>query len=122
LAYKVGKIYHTGPQFEDERTWDRDIREDSRAKNPAKELISYERGPIKILNAKEEDVWDGVVATQAVEWLDEIAAGDKPFFLAVGFRRPHTPYISPEKYFRQFDPASFHPLLGPPEHLSKIPN
>ena len=36
-ARKVGKIYHTGPQFEDERSWDRDVREDSRAKNPAKD-------------------------------------------------------------------------------------
>ncbi len=121
LAFKVGKIYHTGPQFEDERSWDRDVREDARSKNPAKEWITYERGPIKILNAKDEEVWDGVVATQAVEWLDEVAAGDKPFFLAVGFRRPHSPYISPEKYFHQFDAATFHPLLGPPEHLPKIP-
>lgn len=120
-ARKVGKIYHTGPQFEDERSWDEDVREDSRAKNPANEWITYERGPIKIVNAKDEEVWDGVVATQAVEWLDEMAASDRPFFLAVGFRRPHTPYISTEKYFHQFDPTMFHPLLGPPEHLPRIP-
>lgn len=120
-ARKVGKIYHTGPQFEDERSWDRDVREDSRAKNPPNEWITYEREPIKIVNAKDEDVWDGVVATQAVEWLDELAANERPFFLAVGFRRPHSPYISPQTYFDQFDPAKFHPLVGPPEHLAKIP-
>ncbi len=120
-ALKVGKIYHTGERFEDERSWDRDVREDARAKNPAKELITYQRGPIKIVRAKDEEIWDGVVATQAIEWLDEMAQGDKPFFLAVGFRRPHTPYISPESYFRPFDTSHFQPLLGPEKHLAGIP-
>src|SRR3990170_8000706 len=114
-ALKVGKIYHTGDKFEDKRSWDRDVREDARAKNPARDKIVYGRGPIKIVRARDEEIWDGIVARQAVDWLDELAknADRKPFFLAVGFRRPHTPYIAPEKYFALYDAAKLQPLAGP---------
>ncbi len=43
---------------------------------------------------------DGLMAEDA-EWILERCAkrNDRPFFLAVGFFRPHTPYVSPQKYF-----------------------
>jgi iduronate 2-sulfatase len=118
---KVGKIYHTGDKFEDERSWDRDVREDARSKNPAPELLVRHDGPIKIVRARDDEIWDGIVARQAVKWLDEVSRNGKPFFLAVGFRRPHTPYISPEKYFALYDVAKLHPRSGPESHLANVP-
>jgi arylsulfatase A-like enzyme len=46
---------------------------------------------------------DGLMATDA-EWVLERCARekDRPFFLAVGFFRPHTPYVAPESYFRSY--------------------
>jgi iduronate 2-sulfatase len=43
---------------------------------------------------------DGKIAAKAIEFLQEKRA--KPFFLAVGFFRPHTPYVSPKKYFESY--------------------
>ena len=43
---------------------------------------------------------DGKIAAQAITFLQEKRA--KPFFLAVGFFRPHTPYVSPKKYFELY--------------------
>ncbi|MDO8543189.1 MAG: sulfatase [Opitutaceae bacterium] len=120
---KVGKIFHTGAEFEDPRSWDVDIRETSRAKNPPVEQILRRQGPDGIvLRAKDEDTWEGFVARKAVELLTEAAAGNAPFFVAAGFRMPHRPYIAPEKYYALYDPDELKPRAGPREHLAKVPD
>ena len=43
---------------------------------------------------------DGKIAAQAVDFLRQ--KRDQPFFLAVGFFRPHTPYVAPKPYFAQY--------------------
>jgi uncharacterized sulfatase len=53
---------------------------------------------------------DGKIAAQAISFLQEKRT--KPFFLAVGFFRPHTPYVSPKKYFE----------LYPKDKIELVPN
>ncbi|MBI1247209.1 sulfatase-like hydrolase/transferase [bacterium] len=47
---------------------------------------------------------DGKTAAKAVELIEEHAKADKPFFLAVGFVRPHVPFVSPRKYVEPYKP------------------
>ncbi|MBT5901098.1 MAG: sulfatase [Opitutaceae bacterium] len=50
---------------------------------------------------------DGVVVNQAVERLQDLAANDdQPFFLAVGFYKPHLPFVAPQKYWDLYPPES----------------
>ena len=43
---------------------------------------------------------DGKIAAQAISFLQQKRS--QPFFLAVGFFRPHTPYVAPKSYFRNY--------------------
>jgi len=65
---------------------------------------------------------DGKIAAEA-EWVLERCARqkDRPFFLAVGFFRPHTPYVAPKTpYFDQYDPDQM-PIFPPIEKF-RVPS
>ena len=49
------------------------------------------------------DFTDYQIADDAIATLDGFKA--KPFFLAVGFIRPHTPYVAPKAFFEVIDKA-----------------
>jgi arylsulfatase A-like enzyme len=64
---------------------------------------------------------DGSLADLAVAKLDELKSKRQPFFLAVGFLKPHLPFNAPQKYFDLYDPAKlklaanpFRPKDAPP--------
>lgn len=46
---------------------------------------------------------DGKTAEEAVGRLQEFAESKKPFFLAVGFTKPHLPFVAPGKYWDLYD-------------------
>ncbi len=47
---------------------------------------------------------DGMTSAKAVELLGQDR--DKPFWLGVGFVRPHVPFVAPRKYYKPFLPYS----------------
>ena len=65
---------------------------------------------------------DYQIASDAISTLEEFK--NKPFFLAVGFIRPHTPYVAPKPYYDAIDKSK---LVLPPfyreggKDLSKLP-
>jgi iduronate 2-sulfatase len=50
-------------------------------------------------------LWTAKWRTLAVATLRKIGKQKEPFFLAVGFVRPHLPFVAPKKYWDLYDPA-----------------
>ncbi|MEP4095822.1 sulfatase-like hydrolase/transferase [Reichenbachiella sp.] len=49
---------------------------------------------------------DGAVATRAVSKLSQLSTQSTPFFLAVGFNKPHLPFVAPKQYWDMYNRAS----------------
>jgi arylsulfatase A-like enzyme len=61
---------------------------------------------------------DGAIANRAVELIDQMD-NSKPFFLAVGFLRPHMPFNAPTKYWDMYNEEEIR--LAPFRTKSKNP-
>ncbi len=58
------------------------------------------RGPaFECLDLPDDAYDDGVSAKLAAKQIEILNAAKKPFFMAVGFRKPHLPFVSPKKYW-----------------------
>jgi arylsulfatase A-like enzyme len=52
---------------------------------------------------------DGAIASEGIRLLQELAAGDKPFFLGVGFKKPHLPFLAPKSSWDLYQHDDFTP-------------
>ena len=78
-------------------------------RNPAQAKgESFDWGPMDVGDGQ---MGDTQITTWAVQQLD--GAREKPFFLGVGYYRPHIPLWAPSKYFA--------PFLAGPIHLPDVP-
>lgn len=55
---------------------------------------------------------DAAVCAEGIKLMRKMAQGDKPFFLGVGFYKPHLPFVAPKKYWDLFKREDFkiHPF------------
>ena len=80
------------------------------------------RGPaFESADVPDNTYQDGKVAELAVATLRDLSRKPERFFLAVGFIKPHLPFVSPKKYWDLYDPAKiqlapnpFRPKGAPP--------
>jgi len=59
---------------------------------------------------------DGAIANKSLDLLDELDTS-KPFFLAVGFKRPHLPFVAPRKYWELYNESEIE--IAPYQKKSK---
>jgi uncharacterized sulfatase len=113
-AGRVGKIYHYNVPasigtdgFDDPPSWQKTVNPKGRDKTDEALIFNAEphrkiSGALSWLAAEGEDEeqTDGMITAQAIRLMK--TQRDKPFFLGVGFFRPHTPYVAPKKYFAMY--------------------
>lgn len=120
---RVGKIFHDGTDGPDD--WD--VSLDPRPAGTigrTGEGRNLTGGKLPYLEVREaegtdEDQADGLIAAESVKFLEQ--KREQPFFLAVGFRKPHDPYIAPKKYFEPYPHGKFADVAGPADDRDDIP-
>ncbi|MEM9941011.1 MAG: sulfatase [Planctomycetota bacterium] len=115
----MGKIFHgTGGPDVDPKNWDQWIRIPGRvyadptsfkmSREYNKEDKNSKRGPAtECLDVADDQYSDGRRTAKAVEVIGRLANSKKRFFLAVGFTKPHLPFVAPKKYWDLYDRSRF---------------
>jgi iduronate 2-sulfatase len=135
VTQAFGKLYHgafekayVGREFDDPRSWNgtnwygspqyyftphgievaREVYAKKFRKSGA-ELDGWKAEFVQGLATEAPDVpdsmlYDGEMTDRAIRALDELQG--KPFFLAVGYLKPHLPFVAPKKYWDLYDRAS----------------
>lgn len=119
----LGKIYHH--RKDDQAYWDvvdgcsqpayaapetlaliTERTKQARAKKlKGKALRQFIKGPaFENGDVSDSAYTDGVIADTAIKQLRQ--KDKRPFFLAVGFKKPHLPLVAPKKYWDLYDPAA----------------
>lgn len=81
----------------------RDRREEYKRTGKKSSLPGFIFGlPYDCADIPDELPGDGCVATAGVNALAKRAEAGNPFFLAVGFRKPHLPFCAPKKYWDMY--------------------
>ncbi len=122
----IGKVFHVGHNtYNDEKSWSvphwhdkiieyvnpehtTETREEALFSNKSWAYANkLEKGSAwEKLDVEDEAYADGRVAKEAVNRLSELKDNHTPFFLAVGFARPHLPFTVPKKYWDLYEPKN----------------
>jgi len=114
----VGKIYHGKKALQDSPSWSVPEKFNVGVKREQYVLAKNRPGEksgkmaaCECADIPDNAYWDGKIAEEAIKALEENR--DQPFFLAVGFMKPHLPFSCPKKYWDIYDRDSIAPPVNP---------
>jgi uncharacterized sulfatase len=123
VAVGMGKIFHRGltmedlrPEMDDPPSWDLTRYFQATPLGLRGEGRNLTGGRVEwcrwlAAEGTDDDQPDGQIAADAIRWLEAWKADrdSTPFFLALGFHKPHDPFNAPKKYFDLYPLESLAP-------------
>ena len=127
ISIGMGKLFHPGPQSGQDDTaysWSPEGLPYFHSKKSGNKTVSW----FSFDGIDDDQLQDGDIADHAVSVLKELHQNrshgdDRPFFLGVGFHKPHLPFYAPSRYYDLYPPASEIKLPNnpnPPEGMPDI--
>ncbi len=131
FAQNIGKIYHNWRQEieGDPASWSLPATMHFATHGSDKPQVDSKLPPSLANDPKcecrdvpDDAYFDGRIASLAIKALRERKAAGQPFFLAVGFWKPHAPFNAPKKYWDLYDRAKLSPPANPdwPKNAPRI--
>ena len=124
FAESLGKIFHVGHGNQDDSAswnvpaWKPKSPQYALPQNAADPAAGKDaKGmPWEAADVPDNRYADGQIADEAIQRLRSARERNQPFFLAVGFLKPHLPFVAPQKYWDLYDRQQFTPakLQTPP--------
>ncbi|MBN1909698.1 MAG: sulfatase [Pirellulales bacterium] len=125
----IGKIYHgVGKPSRDPVSWsvapqyDEVLTLSLRYAKPKNrnQAIGLHGSATESAEVRDNAYTDGLVCDAAEAALEELKTRHKPFFLAVGFRKPHLPFCAPRRYWDLYNRSKI-PAPAPDKHPADAP-
>lgn len=115
----MGKLYHGG--YDDPPSWsvpwsrpevtvyalpeNQTRQREDRARRRQEDRTGGYGPAFESADVPDNTFHDGALAEMAIASLREMARKNQPFWLGVGFIKPHLPFVAPKKYWDLYDPA-----------------
>ncbi|MCE2752813.1 MAG: sulfatase-like hydrolase/transferase, partial [Pirellula sp.] len=107
-----GKIFHVGHgNTDDTKSWSVESYKPKgrnyqtpENQNPENTKDKSKAAAFESADAAEELYNDSLIADAAIETIGQKASSDQPWLLAVGFLKPHLPFVAPRKYWDLYNP------------------
>jgi iduronate 2-sulfatase len=123
FCQNIGKLFHNMGDTQDRRSWSideaffRGTHADdtvfaNAASPPGWTKPEYKAPVTEAPELPDTTYRDGQIAELAAAVLRQYPNDGQPFFLAVGFWRPHLPFVAPKRYWDLYDPDDI-PLPDP---------
>ena len=96
-------FYERGGNLSVWNTWNKAAVADASSVS-ATDVGEYKRDGVTTI--EDSDYKDGRAAELAIEKIAEYAISGEPFFLGLGFQKPHLPFNAPKAYWDLYDPSA----------------
>ena len=124
FCQNIGKLFHNMGETQDGRSWSidevfyRGTHADdtvfaNAARPPGSTRPDYKAPVTEAHEVPDTAYRDGQIAELAAAVVRQYPRDGQPFFLAVGFWRPHLPFVAPKRYWDLYDPDQI-PMPDPP--------